>query len=170
MGDGTGGDRNMETVDKSYYVEIPASLNPEQQKMMIELEKDAFPGVGAIDEQTLVPLARYGKLIQYREKNDSRPIAICELLRAYHDVDKAYIFGFYVRSDQQGKGIGKLFLQEIFPILKDDGFQKVCLTVNVANKAAVKLYEKMGFAIMETRFNEFGEGEDRYYMERSISE
>jgi GNAT superfamily N-acetyltransferase len=118
----------METMNKTYYVEVPASLNPEQLIMMMELEKDAFPGFGAVDEQTLVPLARYGKLIQYRQKNDSRPIAICEVMRDYNDIRKAYIFGFYVRSDQQGKGIGKLFFRDIYPILKQDGFQKVCLS------------------------------------------
>jgi ribosomal protein S18 acetylase RimI-like enzyme len=159
----------METVNKSYYVEVPDSLSPEQQKMMMELEQDAFPGIGAVDEQTLVPIARYGKLIQYRQENDPKPIAICEVLRDYNDVHKAYIFGFYVRSDQQGKGVGKLFFQEIFPILKQDGFHKVCLTVSMENKAAVKLYEKLGFAVKETRVGEFGEGEDRYYMECSIS-
>lgn len=58
----------METLNKTYYVEVPASLNPEQQKMMMELEQDAFPGLGAVDEQTLVPLTRYGKLIQYRQQ------------------------------------------------------------------------------------------------------
>lgn len=159
----------METLNKTYYVEVPALLNPEQQKMMMELEQDAFPGLGAVDEQTLVPLTRYGKLIQYRQQNDPRPIAICEVMRAYNDIEKAYIFGFYVRSDQQGKGIGKLFLQEIYPILKQDGFRKVCLTVSTKNKAAVKLYEKLGFVIKETRFDEFGEGENRYYMECLIS-
>ncbi|MFB3170226.1 GNAT family N-acetyltransferase [Neobacillus sp. 179-C4.2 HS] len=159
----------METLNKTYYVEVPASLNPEQQKMMMELEQDAFPGLGAVDEQTLVPLTRYGKLIQYRQQNDPRPIAICEVMRAYNDIQKAYIFGFYVRSDQQGKGIGKLFLQEIYPILKQDGFRKVCLTVSTKNKAAVKLYEKLGFVIKETRLDEFGEGENRYYMEFLIS-
>lgn len=159
----------MELMNKSYFVEVPASLKPGRLKMMMDLEKDAFPGLGAVDEQTLVPLTRYGKLIQYRKQDDPRPVAICEVMRDYKDIQKAYIFGFYVRSDQQGKGIGKLFLQEIYPILKQDGFQKVCLTVNIENKAAVKLYEKMGFTVNETRFDEFGEGENRYYMEYLIS-
>ncbi|MCG0040914.1 GNAT family N-acetyltransferase, partial [Escherichia coli] len=97
-----------------------------------------------------------GKLIQYFQENDVRPIAICELLRDYKDVTKAYIFGFYVRSDKQGSGIGQLFLEEIFSILKKDNFESVCLTVNVKNEGAVKLYKKMGFAIKETRAGEFG--------------
>ncbi|MBV7504051.1 GNAT family N-acetyltransferase [Bacillus sp. sid0103] len=159
----------METLNKSYFVEVPGSLNPEQLKIMMELERDAFPGLGAVDEQTLIPLTRYGKLIQYRQSDDPRPIAICEVMRDYNDIHKAYIFGFYVRSDQQGKGIGKFFLQEIYPILKEDGFRKVCLTVNIKNEAAVKLYEKLGFVIKETRSDEFGEGENRYYMEYLIS-
>lgn len=159
----------METLKQSYYVEVPTSLNPEQLQMMIELEKDAFPGMGAVDEQTLIPLVRYGKLIQYWLENDPRPVAICEVMRDYHDIQKAYIFGFYVRSDQQGKGIGRLFLKEIYPLLKQDGFNKVCLTVNTQNEAAVKLYEKMGFSIKGTRYDEFGEGEHRYYMQYPLS-
>ena len=156
-------------MNKPYYIEVPASLNPEQIKLMMELEIDAFPGLGAVDEQTLVPLTRYGKLIQYRQQNDPRPIAICEIMRAYNDIHKAYIFGFYVRSDQQGKGLGTLFFQEIIPILRQDDFKKVCLTVNIENKAAIKLYEKLGFEIKETRYDEFGEGENRFYMEYLIS-
>ncbi|WP_026583551.1 GNAT family N-acetyltransferase [Bacillus sp. J33] len=158
----------MTIAEKSFYIEVPSSLNPDQLQIMMAMEKDAFPGLGAIDEQTLVPLARYGKIILYREEGDSRPIAVCELMRDYQDVNKAYIFGFYVRSDQQGRGIGKKFLGDIFPILKEDRFKKVCLTVSTHNTSAVKLYERTGFEIKGTRFSEFGAGEDRYYMEKDI--
>jgi ribosomal protein S18 acetylase RimI-like enzyme len=158
----------MTIIKKSFYIEVPSSLNPEQQEIMKEMEKDAFPGLGAIDEQTLVPLARYGKIILYREKGDPKPIAVCELMRDYQDAKKAYIFGFYVRSDQQGRGIGIDFLDDIFPILKTDQFKKVCLTVSTQNTHAVKLYERTGFEIKGTRYSEFGIGEDRYYMEKEI--
>ena len=67
----------MEKLNKTYYVEVPASLNPGQLKMMMELEQDAFPGLGAVDEQALVPLTRYGKLIQYRQQNNLK--ADCDL-------------------------------------------------------------------------------------------
>jgi ribosomal protein S18 acetylase RimI-like enzyme len=158
----------MTVTEDSFYIEIPTKLTPNEQKMMMELELDAFPGRGAIDEQTLVPLARYGKLILYKKQDDDRPVAVCECMRDYNNPDKAYIFGYYVRSDYKGKGIGKKFLREVYSILKNDGFSYVCLTVNVKNIPAVKLYEKEGFEIKETRYSEFGVGEDRYYMERKL--
>ncbi|WP_374722226.1 GNAT family N-acetyltransferase [Peribacillus tepidiphilus] len=158
----------MTVTEDSFYIEIPTKLTPNEQKMMMELELDAFPGTGAIDEQTLVPLARYGKLILYKKQDDDRPVAVCECMRDYNNPDKAYIFGYYVRSDYKGKGIGKKFLREVYSILKNDGFSYICLTVNVKNIPAVKLYEKEGFEIKETRYSEFGVGEDRYYMERKL--
>lgn len=92
-----------------YYIEIITSLSPKMQEVLIDLEKDAFPKVGVVDEQTLVPIARFGKLITYREEGDSRPIAVCELMREYNEPNRVYVFAYYVRSDQQNKGIGKSF-------------------------------------------------------------
>ena len=158
----------MTQTNSIYYIDIPKSLTPAQQKMMIELEKDAFPGLGAVDEQTLVPLARYGKLLLYRQIGDERPVAVCECMRDYRQPDKAYIFGYYVRSDQHGKGLGTQFLQKVLEILRADGFQKVSLTVSEANLAAVKVYKKLGFMTIEIRNDEFGAGEDRLYMEKAL--
>ncbi|WP_409288210.1 GNAT family N-acetyltransferase [Peribacillus sp. SCS-37] len=158
----------METSEDSYYTEIPRSLSPQDQKLMIQLEKDAFPGIGAVDEQTLVPLARYGKIIFYREKGDPVPVAVCELMRDYYDREKAYIFGYYVRSDKKGAGLGRRFMEEVHRILRQDGFSKACLTVSIVNRPAVALYEKSGYVTRELRPDEYGTGEDRFYMEKSL--
>ncbi|WP_026694023.1 GNAT family N-acetyltransferase [Peribacillus kribbensis] len=155
-------------MESNYYIEIPKKLSPGEQQMMMELEKDAFPGLGAVDEQTLVPLARYGKIILCREEGDERPIAVCEVMRDYDHPDKAYIFGYYVRSDKKGRGIGKKFMKEVHSVLRGDGFKEVCLTVSINNIAAVELYKKAGYEIKETRHSEFGAGEDRYYMSRDL--
>lgn len=147
-----------------YYIEVPKKLTPVEQKMMIELERDAFSGIGAVDEQTLVPIARYGKMIWYRAEGDVRPVAVAEIMRSYENPETVYVFGYYVRSDWQGKGIGRRFLQEVIALLREDGFSNVTLTVNVENKAAIALYERCGFVLKETRSNEFGVGENRYCM------
>lgn len=158
----------MKMSDKKLYLEIPDSLTPEQLKMMCALEADAFPDDGAIDEVLLVPVARNGRLIWLREEGDERPVAVCELLRDYKEPNIAYIFGYYVRSDKQGKGYGKVFFEYLFERMQQDGFTKSCLTVKPSNLAAVKLYEKLGYHIEETRVAEYGEGSDRYYMVKSF--
>lgn len=151
-------------MTKQFSVEVKTSLSPDEQKMLMELEKDAFPGIGAVDEQTLVPIARFGRLICCYEDGDERPVGVCEVLRDYEHPTRAYIFGYYIRSDKQGLGVGKYFFNEVMELLKQDDFAEICLTVDVDNTPAVKIYEKLGFDITETRKNEFGENEDRYFM------
>ncbi len=150
------------------FLEIPDALTPEQIEMMCALEADAFPEEGAVDEVLLVPIARNGRLVWLREAGDERPVAVCELLRDYKQPNMAYIFGYYVRSDKQGKGYGKVFFEYLFALMQNDGFTKSCLTVKPSNTAAVKLYEKLGFRIEETRVAEYGEGSDRYYMVKEL--
>lgn len=152
----------------SFYIEVPKKLTPTEQQMMRELEQDAFPDFGAVDEQTFVPIARYGKLIWYKQEQDERPVAVAEVLRDYDAPQTAYIFGYYVRSDYQGQGLGKQFLQEVLRLIQEDGFSDVVLTVATANPSAVRVYEKLGFVIEETREDEFGEQEHRYFMRHTF--
>ena len=158
----------MSKTNNLYYTEVLTSLDSSQLKSLIDLEIDAFPGIGSVDEQTLVPISRYGKIVLFRETGDPRAIAVCELMRDYNQPNRAYVFAFYVRSDKKGTGIGGKFLHEILLLLKEDGFQTVCLTVDVNNTAAIKLYEKLGFITKLTREAEYGEGEDRYFMDLEL--
>lgn len=151
-----------------FSIEVPRNLEPSLLEMLMELELDAFPDVGAVDEQTLVPLARYGKIIFLKHVDDPRPIGVCELMRSYQQPLNAYIFAYYVRSDWQGKGIGTAFMKRVHSVLKEDGFLFVCLTVNKLNQKAVSLYKKLGYVIKAERLAEFGTGEDRYYMEKML--
>lgn len=147
---------------------MPKKLTPAEQQMMRELEQDAFPDFGVVDEQTFVPIASYGKLIWYKQQQDERLVAVAEVLRDYDAPQTAYIFGYYVRSDYQGQGLGKQFLQEVLRLIQEDGFSDVVLTVAAANPSAVRVYEKLGFVIEETREHKFGEQQHRYFMRHTF--
>ncbi|WP_442604313.1 GNAT family N-acetyltransferase [Paenibacillus sp. KN14-4R] len=152
----------------TYYYETPDHLSPELLQTMIQLEKDVFGSDGAVDEWGLVPIARHGRLILMRAAGDDVPIAVCELMRDYSKPDKAYIYGYYVRPDYQGKGIGKLLFDYVFDQLFRDNCTEVCLTVKPSNVSAVKLYERVGFTIAELRPHEYGEGRERYFMIKTL--
>lgn len=153
---------------RQYRMEVWDSLTPEQQDCMIELEKEAFPTGGAVDEWTLVPIARHGRLIVYKGEEEKAPVAVCELLRDFTDSSLVYIFGFYVRPIHHGKRIGSLFLKEVLAYLKKEGFQRVSLTVELENEAALKLYEGAGFIRKERRLSEYGQDGDREYMVKTL--
>ncbi|MCR8641049.1 GNAT family N-acetyltransferase [Paenibacillus sp. N1-5-1-14] len=155
-------------MTSNFYFETPDQLSPELLQTMIQLEKDVFGADGAVDEWGLVPIARYGRLVLMYAEGDPVPMAVCELMRDYQKPDKAYIYGYYVRNDYQGKGFGILLLDYVFEMLQEDNFSEVCLTVKPSNVSAVKLYMRAGFTVKERRAHEYGEGRERYYMVKKL--
>ncbi len=60
----------------------------------------------------------------------------------------AEIYGFYVRADYRGKGVGTRLLEHaLLLICKNRGIVKVKLAVNPEQRVAVKMYKKAGFVV-----------------------
>ena len=60
---------------------------------------------------------------------------------------KAQILRIAVHPNHRGKGIAKELLETSFRIFPEDTIEEVSLNVDSSNRAAVKLYEKLGFEI-----------------------
>jgi phosphinothricin acetyltransferase len=87
-----------------------------------------FPVIGALDEEgKLIGFASYGTFRQWAAYKYS----------VEHSV--------YIRADQQGKGLGKLFLQELITAAKDQGYHTIIGAIDLDNKGSIALHEKMGF-------------------------
>ena len=66
----------------------------------------------------------------------------------------AEIFGFYVRKEYRGQGLGdKLMGNAIEKIRNNEAILKIKVKVNPKQKAAIKLYEKYGFSEDGRRVN-----------------
>lgn len=57
------------------------------------------------------------------------------------------LFRTWLHQDAQGKGIGKKVMEYTLEWCKQHNLHKLCLTVFATNQIAIKLYEKVGFAI-----------------------
>lgn len=81
-----------------------------------------------------------------------------------------YVWGVYVRDAYRGQKMGKHLMQAVLDELKNnEEIEKVNLNVNVAQLAAVKLYESLGFQIAGTLHKEMKIGNeyvDEYVMEK----
>ncbi|RYY76100.1 MAG: N-acetyltransferase family protein [Gammaproteobacteria bacterium] len=87
-----------------------------------------FPVIGALDEQgTLIGFASYGTF---------RPWAAYKY-SVEHSV--------YLRQDQQGKGLGKLFMQELIQRAKTQGFHTIIGAIDADNKSSIAFHENLGF-------------------------
>ena len=64
-----------------------------------------------------------------------------------HDLEKAVIIRFAVHPDQRGKGIAQKLLRRCLDILIEKQIGIVELDVELIQRGAIKLYEKLGFKI-----------------------
>ncbi|MFB6093952.1 MAG: N-acetyltransferase family protein [Halanaeroarchaeum sp.] len=77
-------------------------------------------------------------------------VAVCEGRVVGHatlveDEADAYELAIFVHQDYQGAGIGTNLLETLLGHGRETGVEKVWLTVERWNRAAVALYEKVGF-------------------------
>ncbi|OOF47191.1 ribosomal-protein-alanine N-acetyltransferase [Rodentibacter trehalosifermentans] len=73
--------------------------------------------------------------------------AICQTV-----LDEATLFNIAIEPAMQGKGWGKLLLNELMARLKEKGIQTLWLEVRESNPAR-RLYEKQGFNEVDIRKN-----------------
>ncbi len=76
-----------------------------------------------------------------------------------------------IRAAHRRQGIGTAFFRRLGEWAKDSGIVRLELTVECANEAAIRLYEKSGFSIEGKRVKSMklnGEFVDEYYMARIV--
>lgn len=130
---------------------------------LARIEAQAF-GAGGLNEWTLVPLIRHGRVFALCD--GPKVIGGAQFVRDWDDTSRAYLVGIAVDSEYRGKGLGTRFLGECMGVLRREGIASVELTVDAANTRAVHVYrEKLGFVELETRKDEYGPGVDRVVME-----
>ena len=61
---------------------------------------------------------------------------------------RAYIYGFRIRSEFRGNGLGKRMMAIIESDLHQRGFKWVTLNVSRDNTGALRLYEKIGYHVV----------------------
>lgn len=88
------------------------------------------------------------------------------------DVDqlRGKIVSLAVRKEFRGSRIGEHLMRRAIERLREKGKKEIALEVRVSNKVAQRLYEKLGFRIVETIPSYYSDGEDAYYMVLRFSE
>lgn len=143
-----------------YLVHMP---NPtfQEKEAMVTLDRQIF-GEGALSFWILSPLLKYGIVLALYKKQEL--IGLAEFLAHYAQHDCVYIYGFGVKPQHRGQGLGKWFLWQCMDFLKTKGYKTVELTVSPTNETALKLYQKVGFHKVEELLQEYGPGQDRWLM------
>lgn len=134
-------------------------------RRFIELESEAF-GSGGLNEWTLVPLIRHGRVYAAWENN--QVIGLIQYMLDWDKPGRAYMVGVSMTKAVRGKGFGTVFIKKTLERLAAENLTEVELTVDPGNQAAIHVYEKLGFTAKEIRKDEYGKGEDRIIMLLSL--
>jgi len=75
----------------------------------------------------------------------------------------AEVYGVYVAPEERGNGVASRLMRRLLVELQSLGpIEKVSLTVNTESRAALRLYRKLGFAIVGTARHEL-KVDERYF-------
>lgn len=96
-------------------------------------ERGRFPVIGAFAEDgTLAGFASYGTF------------------RAWPAYKYSVEHSVYIRTDQRGRGLGKLLLNEIVAAAQTQGYHTVIGGIDSTNAASIRLHEAAGFMLCGT--------------------
>ena len=83
-------------------------------------------------------------------------------------LDEAEVGNIVVAASKRNHGIGKSLLEAAVDELRCSGVKVLYLEVESGNTPAVRLYEKMGFKVYNTRENYYGQGLDALLMKKIL--
>lgn len=141
-------------------------LNPSLLDELESIEKEIFSksGFNRFSIPIFTSWGRYYLLIK-----DGQKTAGVQVIRAYEEEHSVYIAGFWVKEKMRSKGLGSELLNHVIDRLRNDGIDKLYLTVSPENKEAVEFYKKAGFSIISLHKDYYGKSEDRYIMKMVLS-
>lgn len=84
-------------------------------------------------------------------------------------IDELHILNIAVHPSYRRRGIATLLMEEVIKRGYKKGIRYIFLEVRIRNKAAISLYEKLGFRIVGLRRGYYSDtGEDALIMEKEI--
>ena len=99
-----------------------------------------------------------------KEKGQDKLIGFSGLII---EADSVFASKLYVLKEYRGKGIGRLFFEEIKSLCRKHDLPKIRLTVNKNNDSAIMMYDKAGFKNVDSICVDIGGG---FYMDDYVME
>lgn len=116
--------------------------------------------------------AAAGKSWQLFARLHGKLVGMIGAYRSDDDVknQSATIVGIWVAPEARGKGVGRKLMETLMDTLKKRSIKTVHLSVNVEQTAAVVLYKKLGFQIVEEKEAVMGDGKkhEELMMEKTL--
>ncbi len=140
------------------FVDYYTSLIGKQQA---EYMADLFLSPDAVNRLTEIG-AQFRILME-----DGDYLGFCEYVK---EEEKVFLSKLYVRKDRRHQGLGKKLFEDCVNYAKENGLNRIYLTVNKHNTPSYEVYRHLGFEVTDAVVNDIGRGYvmDDYIMEIEI--
>jgi len=144
-------------------LDLVASPSAERLEELARRDHEAFgpTGLRVYD----VALAVHAGRVFEAKLGSGETVGGCQLVRMMQPADTLWLVGFYVLPEWRGRGVGESFLRTLILALPRLGARALRMTVAPGNEAAIRLYRRFGFRLLDTLAAAYGAGEDRYLLE-----
>jgi ribosomal protein S18 acetylase RimI-like enzyme len=151
------------TISEIAYKTWPSTYGNILSKVQLDYMLDLFYSADSLNKN--IENGHYFILA----KEDENPLGFASYVHDYPKIHVTKIPKIYMLPEAQGKGIGKILIDEISAIAKANGSEKLILNVNRSNKA-LGFYQKIGFEIVgeEDIALDHGYLMEDYIMERRL--
>ena len=150
----------QEIVNKTWPITYGEILSKEQLDYMMDL---------IYSDESLIKQIQKKEQLFYIVNEETSVIAFIAIEHNYKNEAVTRIHKIYILPEAQGKGTGKILIDSIQKLAKENKSTSLSLNVNRLNKA-VAFYQKLGFEIIVEENIEIGNGylmED-YKMEKKL--
>jgi|MesohylFT_1024984.scaffolds.fasta_scaffold50042_2 GNAT superfamily N-acetyltransferase len=153
--------KDFKTIREIAFATWPVVYGEILSKAQINFMLDSF-----YSEETLIANLTQKEHHFFVLKKNEICLGFASYEHHYLNSNSTRLHKFYLLTEHQGKGMGKLMLDKIVALAKENRSDKLSLNVNRFNKAFV-FYQKMGFEIIAEEDISIGQG---YLMEDYIME
>jgi ribosomal-protein-alanine N-acetyltransferase len=135
-----------------------------------ELEEETFGGT-SFSKELFEKLYRWHLLFLKLEKGYFRKKIIGFLIMVKDKRQRANLINFLIDADYRKKGWGGFLLDHALTRIKNNHskINIIILNVKVDNSAAIRLYKKFGFTIIDKIDDYYHTGESAYVMKLTLS-
>ena len=150
----------------SFELEPTFSLRPATEEdidRIMSIEKNAYPNpwtAEAFRLELTKPFSHFLVLTDDQTDNVFAGYIVFWML-----FDECHILNVVVHPDWRGLGLARKMIEKARSLSLAKDLKRLFLEVRKSNKAAVALYQKMGFFIDHIKKSFYEDGEDAYFMQ-----
>lgn len=146
----------------------PITNDDTEMGSLMEIDHEAYAD-NMMNIYTAKTFIQYGKGFGLFDEDRLKGFVI--FIRSWDDPCLAYLKKMAIEESVRGKGYGKLLLSTSLDAVRREGIARVVLTVAPNNLPALHLYrDQFGFRVLEYRAKEYGEGQDRLFLQLDLDD